>query len=138
MRRVLIALALAVVCACEQQGTPVPAPVGLWNTAWRLEDLGGLGVVGDAEATLEFPEEGKAAGHDTCNRFFATVSVTGDSIRFSAIGSTHMACPEALANQETNYLKALESAETFVIEGTSLAIHSRDLPAPLLFSRKSP
>ena len=46
--------------------------------------------------------------------------------------------PEALANQEANYLKALESAESFVIEGTSLAIHSRDLPAPLLFSRTTP
>ena len=138
MKRVLIALALAVACACEQKVSPVAPPVGLWNTAWRLEDLGGIGAIDDGEVTLEFPEEGKAAGHGTCNRYFATVTVTADAIRFSGIGSTRMACPEALANQETNYLKALESAESFVIEGTSLAIHSRDLPAPLLFSRITP
>lgn len=138
MRRVLIALALAVACACEQKTAPVAPPVGLWNTAWRLEDLGGIGVIDNAEVTLEFPEKGKAAGHGTCNRYFATVAVTGDAIRFSEIGATRMACPEALANQEANYLKALESAESFVIEGTSLAIQSRDLPAPLLFARATP
>jgi heat shock protein HslJ len=138
MKRVLIALALAVACACEQKVAPVTPPVGLWNTTWRLEDLGGIGVIDNAEITLEFPEQGKAAGHGTCNRYFATVTATGGSIRFSGIGATRMACPEALANQETNYLKALESAESFVIEGTSLAIHSRDLPSPLLFSRTTP
>ena len=138
MRRVLIALALTVACACEQKTAPVAPPVRLWNTAWQLEDLGGIGVINSAEVTLEFPENGKAVGQGTCNRYFATVAVTGDAIRFSGIDATRMACPEALANQEANYLKALESAESFVIEGTSLAIHSRDLPAPLLFSRTTP
>jgi heat shock protein HslJ len=137
MRRVVIGLALAVACACEQETAPVAPPVELWDTAWRLEDLGGLGTI-DNEVTLEFPEKGKAAGHGTCNRYVATVIVTGNVIRFNGIGVTRMACPEALANQEANYLKALESAESFVIEGTSLAIKTRDLPAPLLFSRATP
>jgi heat shock protein HslJ len=135
MRRVWITLACVLVCACERHSSPVVSRVALWNTAWRLEDLGGLAMVEGAEATLEFPEEGKAAGQGTCNRFFATVTVAGDEIHFSEIGGTRMACAEPLANQETNYLKALERAESFVIEGTSLAIQSRDLPAPLLFSR---
>jgi heat shock protein HslJ len=135
MRRTLSALALVLVCACERHGAPAAPPVALWNTAWRLEDLGGLRVVDGAEATLEFPEEGKAAGSGTCNRFTATVAVAGESIHFSGIGATRMACAEPLSNQETNYLKALERAESFVIEGNSLAIHSQDLPTPLLFSR---
>ena len=135
MRRVWIVLACVLACGCERHSNPVASPVALWNTAWRLEDLGGLAMVEGAEATLEFPEEGKAAGQGTCNRFVAIVAVAGDSIHFSGIGATRMACAEPLANQETNYLKALERAESFVIEGTSLAIHSRDLPAPLLFSR---
>ena len=135
MRRVVIGLVLAVACACEQKTAPVGPPVGLWNTAWRLEDVGGIGAIDNGEVTLEFPEEGKATGHGTCNRYVATVVVTGDVIHFNGIEATRMACPEALANQEANYLKALESAESFVIEGTSLAITTRDLPTPLLFSR---
>jgi heat shock protein HslJ len=138
MRRALIAIAVAMAFACDQQTPPAAPPSGLWSTAWRLEDLGGLGVVDGAEATLEFPAEGKAAGHATCNRFFATVTVTGTAIRFSEIGATRMACAEPLASQETNYLKALEVAESFVVEGDTLSIQSRDLPAPLLFSRATP
>jgi heat shock protein HslJ len=114
------------------------SPGEIWNTAWRLVDPGGAGVIDDAEATLEFPEQGRAVGRSTCNRFFAIVAVTGDSIRFSGIGSTRMACAEPLASQEAKYLRALESAERFAIEGNALAIHSRDLPAPLRFTRTSP
>ena len=149
--RIAIAVALAVLCtACEQQRDPAsPAPeierageaTGssgvLLDTAWRLEDLGGATVIEGAEATLEFPEDGKAAGHGSCNRFFAPVTVSGDSIRFGPVGATRMACEAPVASQEAKYLKALEGAERFVIEGDSLSIHSRELPAPLIFTRTS-
>jgi heat shock protein HslJ len=128
--------------AARAEGAEPPggdAPDGIWKTAWLLEDLGGAGVIDSAQATLEFPEEGRAAGRATCNRFFASVTVSGGSIRFSAIGSTRMACPEeALANQEAKYLKALEGAERFAIEGTALEIHSRGMTEPLRFTRTSP
>ena len=84
MRRVLITLALAVAFGCEQQTAPVAHPVGLWNTAWKLEDLGGIGVIADAEAMLEFPEAGQGGRRGGCNRFFAIVAVTGETIRFTA------------------------------------------------------
>ena len=140
---VLIAIALAaLVASCERQTQQQPtaeppraAPSGIWNTAWRLTDLAGSGVIGDAEATLEFPEEGRAVGRSTCNRFFAIVAVSGESMRFSGIGSTRMACAEPLSSQETKYFKALESAERFTIEGDSLVIHSSALVEPLRFTR---
>jgi putative lipoprotein len=143
---VLIALTLAAILAgCERQ-TPEPtvaptaeppgaAPRGVWNTAWRLTDLGGDRVIDDVEATLEFPEQGRVVGRGTCNRFFAIVAVEGETIRFSGIGSTRMACAEPLASQESKYLKALESAERFAIEGDELVIHSSVLPQPLRFTR---
>ena len=116
---------------------PAAAPSGIWNTAWRLTDLGGGGVIDGAEATLEFPEEGRAVGRGSCNRFFAIVAVSGESMRFSGIGSTRMACEEPIATQEANYLKALESAERFAIEGDALVIHSTALPEPLRCARAS-
>ena len=145
MRRVLSALVLAaIVAGCERQ-TPEPtgeltakpagaSASGIWTSAWRLTDLGGDGVIGSAEATLEFPEEGRAVGRGSCNRFFAIVAVTGETIRFSGIGSTRMACADPLATQEAKYLKALESAERFAIEGDELVIHSSALAEPLRFS----
>ena len=39
------------------------------GTAWRLEDLGGAGVLDKVEATLEFTEGGKIARPGSCNSF---------------------------------------------------------------------
>jgi heat shock protein HslJ len=78
----------------------------LWGTAWRLEDLAGAGVLDRVEATLAFPETGKAAGNGSCNRFFGTVEISGDSIEFGALGSTRMACTEPVSTQPLRFVRA--------------------------------
>jgi heat shock protein HslJ len=119
--------------------SPQGAVGGLWGTAWRLEDLAGAGVVDQSQATLEFPQEGKVAGNASCNRFFGSVQVSGDSIAFSRMGATRMAClSEATMTQEAAYLKALESAERYTIDGSSLLIYSKGTARPLRFTRTSP
>ncbi|MGH9258548.1 MAG: META domain-containing protein [Acidimicrobiales bacterium] len=106
------------------------------GTSWRLEDLGGAGVIDNVEVTLEFPEAGKVAGKASCNRFFGTAEVAGGSIKLSPLGTTRMACPEALLNQEGKYLKALQDAERFTLEGTALLVYSRGMEKPLRFTHK--
>lgn len=113
-------------------------PSMIWGTAWLLEDLGGSGVLDRVQATLEFPEPGKAAGNGSCNRFFGTVEVSGESITFGRLGSTRMACVEAVAMQEGKYLKALEAAERFAIDGSILLIYSKGMDKPLRFTRTAP
>ena len=108
---------------------------GLSGTTWLLEDLGGAGVLDRVEATLEFPETGKVAGKGSCNRFFGSVEISGASISFGPLGSTRMACVEAVMNQETKYLGALQGAERFRIDGTTLLIYARGLDQPLRFIR---
>src|SRR5271157_3912071 len=95
-----------------QAGAP-PAAISLVGTEWHLADLGGVGVLENVETNLTFPEAGKAAGNGSCNRFFGPVEISGDSIHFGALASTRMACPDAVANQEDKYLKALGGAERF-------------------------
>lgn len=114
------------------------AASALWGTAWRLEDLSGTPVLERVEATLEFPEAGRAAGNGSCNRFFATVAISGDSISFRAIGSTRMACEEAVGVLETKYLSALQNAERFTRAGSTLSIHCKGMEQPLRFVRTSP
>lgn len=111
---------------------------GLVGTAWRLEDLAGAGVVDRTEATLEFPEAGKVAGNGSCNRFFGTVVISGDSLSFGPLGSTRMSCAEAVGTQEATYLKALQDAERFTLEGSLLLISSKGMEKPLRFIRKEP
>ena len=110
----------------------------LVGSAWVLEDIAGAGVIDDAKATLEFADSGKVAGRGSCNRFFGTVEVTGDRIRFGHLGATRMACPEAVMDQETRYLKRLETAERFAVAGKFLRIFSAESAPSLRFTRESP
>jgi putative lipoprotein len=107
----------------------------LSGSTWKLEDLGGTAVLDQPQATLEFPDEGRVAGKGSCNRFFGSVQVSGESISFGALGSTRMACPDAVMTQEAAYFNALQNAERYVIDGSSLLIYSRGMDKPLRFSR---
>ena len=121
--------------------TPSPeaaAPAGeLSGTSWRLEDLAGAAALPNIEATLEFPEAGKVAGRGSCNRFFGTVEISGQSIKFGPLAATKMACADDAANaQEVKYLQALQGAERFAFVGPALLIYSKGIEKPLRFARK--
>lgn len=108
----------------------------LWDSAWRLVDLGGRRAMGQVEASLEFPAEGgRAVGNASCNRFFGGVAVDGDSITFLDVGTMRMSCPEAINDQEQRFLAALESAERYEVEDQELRIFGGDSEAPIRFSR---
>jgi len=111
----------------------IPAAVVLWGTAWRLEQLGGAGVLDRAQATLEFPSEGRAAGNGSCNRFNGVVTIEGDAMHFAGIAATRKACPDAVMRQEDGYFAALRDADRFTSDGQSLEIFSEGRPEPLRF-----
>jgi heat shock protein HslJ len=135
---VIGALLPLIVAGCGgYHGTP-PSPAAvtsaeLVGTRWLLEDLGGAGVIDEASATLEFPEPGKVAGSGSCNRFFGTVSIDGTAIAIRPLGTTRMACAEVVAMQEVSYIRALQSAERFVLQSTALLIYVRGMQVPLRF-----
>ena len=90
------------------------------------------GCAGNAAAMTE---TGLVTGTVACNRFFGTVDVTGESIAFRPLGSARMAWPEAVMNQESKYLKALQDAERYALDGPFLLIHARGMDRPLRFTR---
>jgi heat shock protein HslJ len=57
---------------------------------------------------------------------------------FGPLGSTRMACAEAVMNQESRYLAALAGAERYSIDGSVLLVHTKDLPKPLRFTKNTP
>ncbi|MEZ0335234.1 MAG: META domain-containing protein, partial [Gemmatimonadales bacterium] len=85
--------------------------------------------------TLEFPESGKVAGRGSCNRFFGSVEISGESIKLGQLGSTRMACPEAVMNQESRYFQALEAAERYTRNGDELLVYAQGFDKPLRFTR---
>ena len=120
--------------AAPADSTPRP----LVGTSWVLEDIGGTGVLDTARATLEFPEAGRVAGRASCNQFFGSVDISGDAIAFSELGATRMACAEAVMGQEDRYLKALQDASRYSIEGPFLYLHTKATAKALRFTRERP
>lgn len=107
----------------------------LTGSEWLLEDLAGAGVIDNAQATLAFPEEGKVAGRGSCNRFFGPAKISGDSMQLGPLGATRMACPEAVMNQETKYLDALQKVERFEWKDPYLLLYEKGSVKPLRFTR---
>jgi putative lipoprotein len=111
----------------------------LAGSSWILVDLNGAGVVADTRVTLDFARNGRATGTGSCNRYFATVDISGSSIRFGAVGATRMACAATAASmQEVKYFGALEGASRFTLEGGVLSIYGSGANRPLRFRRASP
>ena len=108
-------------------------PPTLWGTAWRLEDLAGDGVLDRAQATLEFPSEGRTSGNGSCNRFNGVATIDGNTIQVGGIAATRKACVEAVMNQEEKYFAALQDAERFEIDGQSLEVYVAGKAKPLRF-----
>jgi heat shock protein HslJ len=115
--------------------TAPSASFNLSGSEWLLEDLAGTGVIDNVQATLTFPETGKVAGNGSCNRFFGTAEVHEDTIKLGPLASSRMACPQAVMNQETKYLQALQAAERFEWRDPYLLIYCKGFDKPLRFAR---
>lgn len=127
---------LLALTACALPGAPGAAP--LVGSEWRLEDLGGRGVLDRVQATLAFPEAGRVAGNSSCNRFFGSYTLMQDRIALGQLAGTRMACAPAVDEQETRYLDALQKAQRLEVRGTTMLMHVQGLEKPLRFSRTKP
>lgn len=113
-----------------------PTAFSLAGTEWLLKDLSGNAVIDNTHVTLKFPETGKIAGNGSCNQFFGSVEIHGDTIKVGPLGSTRMACAdEAVMNQESKYLEALQAVERFEWKDPYLLIYCKGFEKPLRFTR---
>jgi len=117
-------LTLAMTACATPSAGPAPTAASLAGTEWRLEAVGERPALPQPQATLAFPGPGRVAGHASCNRFFGSVSIDGQQIRFSQLGATRMACIGPTDEQERRVLQALEAARHFELQGHRLVIHA--------------
>ncbi len=75
---------------------------------WLVEDIQSRGVMDYLQTTLRVSGGGDVTGSGGCNSYFGSADIDGDRIRFGALGSTRMACPEAIMDQESRFFAALE------------------------------
>ncbi len=123
----------ATITRAAEPAVAATSPKSLWGTAWRLESLAGAGALNRAQATLEFPSEGRASGSGSCNRFNGVVTIVGNTIRFGGIAATRKACPDAVMKQEDAYFAALRNVERFESDGQTLDLYATGWTEPLHF-----
>ncbi len=108
-----------------EYATPLASP--LQGDEWIVEDIGGKGIIDHSRASIRFGDDGKVSGHATCNRYQATYEVSGKSLVISNIVSTRMACPDALMDQESNFLELLQAAVSYEFsEDGALVIKTKE------------
>jgi heat shock protein HslJ len=136
-RTVLVASSIREAKATAQPKSAQAVPFSLIGSEWLLEDLAGSGMMDGIQATLTFPETGKIAGNGSCNRFFGSAEISGDTIKLGPLASTRMACPDPVMNQEMKYLAALQAAERFEWKDPNLLIYCKGFEKPLRYTRLS-
>ena len=129
---VLIALGLAACSAITVEPAPAEPPraqadaIRLENRPWRLVSYANaqaetVTARKEPAAVVTF-EDGGVGGTSGCNSFFGSYTLDGDLISIEQIGSTLMACPDPLMQQEQDFLAALSAAAGYAIDGETLQL----------------
>jgi putative lipoprotein len=108
----------------EAAATPTATvPDGLLETTWRAERIGSDPALPGIDSTLTISRDMRAGGRGGCNSYFAQVAISGETVRFSAIAATRMACLSTTAmTQETAFFVALGAAQRWRIEDDRLLL----------------
>jgi heat shock protein HslJ len=129
MTRFIGVIVILVLAGCGGGGSGADKAAGagdpLADTAWELRTIAEAAVLDDVTVTAEF-KEGRIGGKASCNQYFASYEVKGDSLRIGPAGATKMMCPEPVMAQEDVFLAFLQDAKTFRIVGGQLHIVRSD------------
>ena len=105
----------------------------LAGTSWEVVNFNNgnqaiVGVITGTSLTAEFGKDGTLSGNGGCNNYSGPYTVDGDKIKIGPLASTMMACaePEGVMEQETQYLAALQLAESYQVEGGVLELRRTD------------
>ena len=97
-----------------QPTTPAPT---LANSNWKVVEVGGVAVMDSVQPTLAFDNSGQASGATPCNRYSATVMLSGNSMTFSPLTTERIACTDTtrLAEEQT-FLTDRQGVKTYELD----------------------
>jgi heat shock protein HslJ len=114
----------------------------LGGTSWTVTGYNNgkqavVSVVNDSKLTADFSIEGKLSGSAGCNMYSASYEASGKNLKIGTTASTRKICsdPAGVMEQERQFLKALEAAVTYHLEGDQLKLHTADGALSVTFVR---
>lgn len=97
------------------------------ETYWKVVGLRGHQVAvfdNQTEPYVQFRREGhRVAGSGGCNRLAGGYSIAGDTLRFTPLITTKMACAQGM-EQEQKLLNALGAVTRYAIAGDTLRLYA--------------
>lgn len=105
------------------------APLHLGDNPWQATMIAAhdgepVAVIEGTSVHIAFAE-GQSAGEGGCNRFFGPYETSGGGdLSFGELGTTMMACLDAVMEQEQVFLAALDSVDSYSIAGDVLEMRS--------------
>lgn len=94
---------------------------------WVVEDIADRGVIDNSHASLQFMPDGRVVGSGSCNRLMGSYTRNKSALSLKPVGTTRMACPPALMDQEQRLLALLPQVVSYTIDGSgALLLKSRD------------
>ena len=131
----MILLVSLVLSACSTGGQTA----GLSGSSWKLVSFGAVNdptpAVADIDTKLVFDREGQISGNLGCNGFGGKYEVKDDTVTFSEVVSTMMACAEPQMTQEGAAFKVLNGTARYTLEGDTLQIIDSNGESALRFER---
>ncbi len=115
---------LFVACAPKSRPTVSErADSPLTNTRWKLVKLTSLpnGLPPLTKDVFIQLDTGRIKGFGGCNNYFGGYTLSGQSLRFTGVGSTKMFCQETM-EVENKLFKAINSTNQYRITGTKLEL----------------
>lgn len=101
---------------------PEPAPP-IFDITWRAATIAGNPVVRGSVSSVSIGSDMRAGGRGGCNSWFAQAAVSGQSLAFSAVAATRMAClDDALTAQETAFFDALAQTRFYRLDRDQLSL----------------
>ena len=134
---------LFILAACTSSASQAGSTSDLAGTSWEVTgyDDGSqtlTGVLAGTTITADFGEDGTMVGNSGCNDYSGPYKVTGNQIGIGPLSSTRKACsdPAGVMEQEGQYLAALENAQVFAVDGTTLELREVDGAVMAKFTKK--
>ena len=94
-------------------------------------------VVDDTAITATFDEGGQIAGNASCNEYSGPYATEDGAITIGPLAATERFC-EGLAEQEAQYLAALQSASTYRVQAGRLELRTAEGALTVAMTRRRP
>lgn len=100
---------------------PSVDPTPILEVTWTAEDIGGVAVEPN-RSSLSIAADMRAGGRGGCNSYFTQAKVSGDTLAFSAVAATRMACDETTMAQEAVFFDALTATRFWRLADDKLTL----------------